>query len=644
MKRISVIFLLFLCVGVHTACGAKERVLLIGDSVSWGYYAHVKQMLTNECEVVHAAGNNASTAYGLEHLERWLGQEKWDVIHFNWGLHDMKYVSATNKMQGVAVDAGMQWVPVEQYEKNLDVLVQRLLKTGAKLIWCTTTPVPDGAFSRYPRAEWAYNAAAARVMANYPQISVNDLHEYIRPQREAMGGLKKDVHYSDAGSRNLANCVVLAIERSLGRSLFHSSERHVIRGVDTTGEMLVQDAIQRAIDSVSSHGGGRVVLPKGIYKVTGLRLNHGVTLELEEGAVIRPSARPDDYTNSAPVILAENVANIGIVGKGTVEGGADAFYQPDGVAIKAFKHPHFILHFKHCQNVTVEDVTLTKSVHWTCRLLCCDGVLIRDVTIRNRCYAQQNCSDGIDPVACRNVLIEGCDIETGDDGVVLKSILDGAIPRSDYPVMRNIVVRLCTIASTCNATKIGTETVGPIENVLFENITVKDHRERIGKNPIPSGTCIAALSIQSNDGAPVKNIVCRNYTIEHCYSPAFVQLQVQKRKGKKDQTIGCIDGVIIENMMCAHAEAAMQINVATNARLKAITLRNIAVNTYETLTNRVIVAPRPVGRYAEAKVNGPMPAYGLFVRDVDQLTVENVKINDKANSGRTEILIENCTP
>jgi len=644
MKKITILMGILLCAGLQTSLGAKEKVLLIGDSVSWGYYPHVKQALSNECEVVHAKGNNASTEYGLEHLECWLGQEKWDVIHFNWGLHDMKYVSATNKMQGVAVDKGTQWVPVEQYEKNLDSLVQRLLKTGAKLIWCTTTPVPEGAFSRYPRAEWAYNAAAARVMANYPQISVNDLHEYIRPQREAMGGLKKDVHYSDAGSRNLANGVILALERSLGRSLFQPKERQVISGVDTTGETLAQEVIQRAIDQVSSKGGGRVVLPKGIYKVTGLRLNNGVTLELEAGAVLRPSVCASDYTNSAPIILAENVANIGLVGKGTVEGGADAFYQADGVALTTFKHPHFVLHFKHCQKVTVEGVTLTKSVHWTCRLLCCDGVQIRNVIIRNRCYAQQNCSDGIDPVACRNVLIEACDIETGDDGVVLKSILDKAVPRSDYPVMRNIVVRDCTIASTCNATKIGTETIGPIQDVLFENITVKDHRERIGKNPIPSGTCIAALSIQSNDGAPVKNIVCRNYTIEHCYCPAFVQLQVQKRKGKTDQTMGSIDGITIENLTCAHAEAAMQINVATNARLHAVTLRNIAVNTDEKPPYKVTVAPRPVGRYAEAKVNGPMPAYGLFVRDVDHLTVENVKIIDKANSGRTDVMIENCTP
>ncbi len=187
------------------------RVLLIGDSISYGYLPFVQGILTNKMDVVHAPGNNASTAYGLAHLDAWLGTDRWDVIHFNWGLHDMKYIDGLTNM--TAVSKGKQWVPVEQYEPNLRLLVRRLKKTGAKLVWCTTTPVPEGVFGRVPKTELAYNAAALRVMRS-EGVQVNDLHAFVGSpeQRLAMGGKPKDVHYTDTGSKALADEVVKAIE------------------------------------------------------------------------------------------------------------------------------------------------------------------------------------------------------------------------------------------------------------------------------------------------------------------------------------------------------------------------------------------------------------------------------------------------
>src|SRR6185436_4651324 len=100
------------------------RVLLIGDSISIGYTVTVRNELAGKANVHRIPENGADTANGLKKIDEWLGDSHWDVIHFNWGLHDLK----------VTPEGGRQ-VPVEVYEKNLAALAARLKKTGAKLIW-----------------------------------------------------------------------------------------------------------------------------------------------------------------------------------------------------------------------------------------------------------------------------------------------------------------------------------------------------------------------------------------------------------------------------------------------------------------------------------------------------------------------------
>lgn len=199
----------------------RPQVLIIGDSISIGYTPIVKVALSNRMDVVHAPGNSAATVTGLRRLEQWLGEKKWDAIHFNFGLHDMKVVdpatAGTDMAKLVPVGKGTQWVPVDQYEANLRQLVQRLKRSGAALVWCSTTPVPEGAVGRVPGGEVAYNEAAFRVM-QAEGVRVNDLWTFVGPpeQRLAMGGRVKDVHYTDAGSKALAGEVVKAIEAALG--------------------------------------------------------------------------------------------------------------------------------------------------------------------------------------------------------------------------------------------------------------------------------------------------------------------------------------------------------------------------------------------------------------------------------------------
>ena len=181
------------------------RVLLIGDSISIGYTLPVRAALQGRANVHRPPGNCSSTGYTLSKLEEWLGAGKWDVIHFNWGLHDAKLPPE-----------GVRHAPPEVYEQNLRRLVARLQATGAKLIWATTTPVPMGgnlAPNRRFGSVDAYNAIAAKVMAE-SGVATNDLNAAITPH-VAQFGRPNDVHFTPEGSAFLAGHVTRSVAAQL---------------------------------------------------------------------------------------------------------------------------------------------------------------------------------------------------------------------------------------------------------------------------------------------------------------------------------------------------------------------------------------------------------------------------------------------
>jgi acyl-CoA thioesterase-1 len=181
------------------------RVLLIGDSISIGYTLPVRNQLARKANVHRIPANGGPTTTGLTHLDAWLGTNHWDVIHFNWGLHDLKMM-----------EQGRAQVPLERYQKNLDTLVTRLQQTGATLIWASTTPVPEGKLNplRRPGDEVAYNRAAARVMEAHG-VMINDLHRFVTRCSKKVQ-LPANVHFTKEGSALLAEPVVGAIARALG--------------------------------------------------------------------------------------------------------------------------------------------------------------------------------------------------------------------------------------------------------------------------------------------------------------------------------------------------------------------------------------------------------------------------------------------
>ena len=182
------------------------RVLLIGDSISEGYTAPVRRLLSGKANVHRIPENGGPTSNGLTNLARWLEGKKWDVIHFNWGLHDLKIMAD-----------GTRQVPPEAYEANLRRLLHELKATGAILVWATTTPVPKAEaelkVKRVSADVPVYNAIARKVMAE-GQVGVDDLYSVALPQLSKIQH-PADVHYTTEVYEVLAEHVAASIEAAL---------------------------------------------------------------------------------------------------------------------------------------------------------------------------------------------------------------------------------------------------------------------------------------------------------------------------------------------------------------------------------------------------------------------------------------------
>jgi hypothetical protein len=193
------------------------RVLLIGDSISIGYTRPVIELLKGKAEVHRIRGNAGHTGMGLAGLPKWLDPKKgrWDVIHFNWGLWDLCYRNPESKTQGRRdkVHGKLTHTP-DQYRENLQKIVAILKKTDAKLIWASTTPVPEGEAGRKVGDDVIYNRVAAEVMKEH-SIPINDLHALMTPHMKTMTTAPGNVHFTEEGSQLLAEKVAAAIEQTL---------------------------------------------------------------------------------------------------------------------------------------------------------------------------------------------------------------------------------------------------------------------------------------------------------------------------------------------------------------------------------------------------------------------------------------------
>ncbi len=200
------------------------NVLLYGDSISIAYTQVVRENLTSKASVFRLHKNGGSSQNfipNMNEMQKTMFQPyleggwnfKWDLIHFNVGLHDLKYLK-DNKLEK---ENGKQVSSIAEYKVNMKEICEYLKKNHpkAKLVFATTTPVPANADGRYEGDSIKYNKAALEVLANYPEIAINDLYSFTFPHLEAWALAPGNVHYNELGYTQQGKEVARVIAENL---------------------------------------------------------------------------------------------------------------------------------------------------------------------------------------------------------------------------------------------------------------------------------------------------------------------------------------------------------------------------------------------------------------------------------------------
>jgi polygalacturonase len=395
-------------------------------------------------------------------------------------------------------------------------------------------------------------------------------------------------------------------------------------GATSGGQTDCRPNIAQAIAACHEAGGGRVIIPAGDWLVRGpIHLRSNVNLHLEEGATIRFSTEPHDYLpavltrfegnelmNYSPLLYAFEQKNIAITGKGTFDGQAGpAHWWPwkgrtgsgpnqnedseslrqmgeDNVAAATrifgaghYLRPNFVQPYR-CRNVLVEGVTFTNSPMWVLNPVQCENVTVRGVTVVS--HGPNN--DGCNPESCRDVLIENCTFDTGDDCIAIKSGRN-ADGRRIGVSSENIVVRGCTMKDGHGGVVLGSEMSGGIRNVFVEDCAMDspnlDRAIRLKSNSMRGGY-LENLFVRNIHVGQVKEAVIRinlQYDKDRGdHYPVVRNLHFEnvtsKKSGRPFYLVGLeyakIQNVVIEN--CTFENAA---NPSVLEHVDQLTLRNV---------------------------------------------------------------------
>lgn len=200
------------------------NVLIYGDSISIGYTQQVRGNLKGKANVYRIYCNGGSSIEFIRNMTKMhetMRDKKiegywsfeWDVIHFNVGLQDLKYVvnRKLDKKNGKRISS------TEEYKKNILSIISYLkqLAPKAKLIFATTTPVPEGEPGRFAGDELKYNEVALKALNDHPEIIVDDLYSFTKPNRSKWWVSPGNVHYGPEGRKAQGNEVARIILNEL---------------------------------------------------------------------------------------------------------------------------------------------------------------------------------------------------------------------------------------------------------------------------------------------------------------------------------------------------------------------------------------------------------------------------------------------
>jgi polygalacturonase len=343
-------------------------------------------------------------------------------------------------------------------------------------------------------------------------------------------------------------------------------------------------AIRAAIAACAAAGGGRVVVPAGTYLTGAVHLRSGVNLHLSAGATLRFSRDPRHYLpvvftrwegvelmNYSAFIYAFEQENIAVTGSGTLDGNASELYwwpwkgrdpkAPDApnqlaararliemgakgvpVAERVFGdgsclRPNFVQPYR-CKNVLIEGITIVNSPMWELHPVLCTNVTIRNVTINS--HGPNN--DGCDPESCRDVLIEGCTFDTGDDCIALKSGRNDDGRRVNVPV-ENVIIRNCVMKDGHGGVVVGSEISGGARNIFAEKCRMDspqlDRALRIKTNSVRGGVTEHVYMRDVTVGEVAEAVVTINYFYEEGdagkFPPIVRDVEVRNVTARKAQ-------------------------------------------------------------------------------------------------------------
>ena len=279
-------------------------------------------------------------------------------------------------------------------------------------------------------------------------------------------------------------------------------------GAVADGKTVNTAAIQKAVDACAAEGGGQVLVPAGVFVSGPVFLKSNINFHLGAGATLRGSTDMADYPEQrmethghvinewrASLLTGFKLENVSITGHGVLDGQGEVWWKEKDAG-RGGKRP-VIIYLCDCQRVTIEDVKVINSPGWNILPMLCRNVTIHNVTIKNPWNSYHN-SDGIDLHSCSDVRISDCYIDTGDDGICLKSIPDWFVSsdgtgKVDYSKPRipceNVLIENCIVKHAHSGVGIWAEVIGGLRNVVVNNCIFEGTRSgiRIARYPWSGG-------------------------------------------------------------------------------------------------------------------------------------------------------------
>lgn len=415
------------------------------------------------------------------------------------------------------------------------------------------------------------------------------------------------------------------------------------------GKTINTTAIARSVTAAHDCGGGVVRIEGGDYVCGTIHLSANVTLYIANDTVLRASRNRADY-DPPHFIYCDDAANIAICGPGKILGEGDAWWtssravsptSPPGLFnLQEMRAMHFaakrkklpnrpspLIRLRRCTNVKVNNVIVENSPGWTIMLDHCDRVRVERVVLNNNYHGEN--TDGIDVVASSDVAINSCFVSTGDDGIVLKNGFAKELSRP----MSNVRIANCAIRSGANGIKIGTETWSDINDVRITDC------ELFTDEIWPWG--LAAIAIESVDGAHVSKITTENITVRNVNTPLFIRLGNRNRWQDKDRK-GALESITIRNLRATGIEFPCIISGIGGLPIKDVTLENCDIS-YRDAGERLEIAnpiPANESQYPEFWMFGDLPAHGLYARHVEGLTIHQFQSKPRSTNKRQEFNFE----